>query len=230
MTEDDSIIDQLTGESSRRTFMKSSALASGGLALGASGAGTVAAQQDGGQGGEQMRGLMFQTNYYPRAQFTVRSKPLPWAPVYNNNEDDFLNEENQNLLFSNPAVFQNMNAHVIEWQFAGQNWGFLFVPNAVNVEQGQTYRTSPVFGTFGTEDFEEYGIDPGVTDDRFVGADEGAGLDAGTNELGLITVQFQPVSGGGGGGGGGGGTQTTGGGGDGNQTGDGNQSGGNQSA
>ncbi|WP_435180700.1 twin-arginine translocation signal domain-containing protein [Halorussus sp. AFM4] len=213
MTEDDTIIEELTGESSRRTFMKSSALASGGLALGVSGAGTVAGQQDG-DGGDWKRGLMFQTNYYPRAQFTVRSKPLPWAPVYNQNEEDFLNEENQGLLFQNPAVFRNMNAHVIEWQFAGQEWGFLFIPNDVNVQQGQTYRTSPVFGTFGPDDFEEYGIGPDVTDDAFVGADENQYLDEGANELGLITIQFQPVDGGGGDGQNGGGGNET----DGNQT------------
>ncbi|UPV75800.1 hypothetical protein M0R89_07000 [Halorussus limi] len=191
--------------------MKSSALASGGLALGASGAGTVAAQQDG--GGDWKRGLMFQTNFFPQSQFTVRSKPLPWAPVYNQNEEDFLNEENRSLLFQNPGVFQNINAHVIEWQFAGQDWGFLFIPNSVNVQQGQTYRTSPVFGTFGPEDFGDYGIDTGVQDEAFVGADENQYLDEGANELGLITIQFSPVSGGGQGtttqGDGGGGQDTT---------------------
>lgn len=212
MTEDDTIIEELTGESSRRTFMKSGALASGGLALGVSGAGTVTAEQDG--GGDMMRGLMFQTNYFPRAEFTVRSKPLPWAPVYNQDEEDFLNEENRDLLFQNPAVFRNMNARVIEWQFAGQNWGFLFIPNDVNVEQGQTYRTSPVFGVFGPEDFQEFGIEAGVEDPAFVGADGNDALDEGGNALGLITIQFQPADGGGGGGNGGDGNET-----DGNQSG-----------
>ncbi|NEU58509.1 twin-arginine translocation signal domain-containing protein [Halorussus sp. MSC15.2] len=211
MTEDDTLIEELTGESSRRTFMKSGALASGGLALGMSGTGTVAAQQDG--GGNQKRGLMPQDQYYPSAQFTVRSKPLPWAPVYDENQDNFLNEENQGLLFQNPAIFRNMNTRVVEWNFAVQNWGLLFIPNDVAVEQGQTYQTSPVFGVFGPEDFGEFGIDAGVQDEAFVGADENAALDEGGNELGLLTIQFSAVQDGGGGQQGGGGNQT-----DGNET------------
>lgn len=198
MTEDDTLIEELTGESSRRTFMKSSALASGGLALGLSGAGTVAAQDQG--AGNQMRGLMFQQNYYPLAQFEVKSKPLPWAPVHSQDEG-FLNEENQDLLFQNPAIFRNMNARVIEWEFPGQEWGFLFIPNQVAVEQGQMYETSPAFGVFGPDDFQEFGIDEGVEDPGFIGADENQALDEGANEFGLITVQFSPVEGGGDGGG-----------------------------
>ena len=211
MTQDDTLIDELTGESSRRTFMKSGALASGGLALGASGVNTAAAQDGGGDGETAKPGLMFQNNYYPQAKFTVRSKPLPWAPVYNQEEEDFLNEENQRLLFGNPAIFQNMNARVVEWQAVGQQWGFLFVPNKVNVQQGQTYETEAGFGVFGPEDFEEYGVPSGVSDDLFTAAEEDAALDEGTNELGLITMHFSRPSGGSGGGGttqGGGGNQS----------------------
>lgn len=194
MTQDDTLIEQLTGESSRRTFMKASALASGGLALGASGAGTVAAQD--GNGGENAKpALMFQTNYFPQAKFKVVSKPLPWAPVHSQQED-FLNEENQDLLFGNPTIFRNMNARTIEWQLPGQEWGFLFVPNKINVQQGQVYETEPGFGVFGPEDFQDFGIPEAAADDPlFTAAEEGTGLDQGFNELGLITIHFSKPSG-----------------------------------
>lgn len=197
MTEDDTLIEELTGESSRRTFMKSSALASGGLALGLSGAGTAGAQ------GNVKRGLMPQDQFYPNARFTVRSRPLPWAPVYDE-ENGALNEENQGLLFQNPAIFRNMNTRIVEWNFGPQVWGLLFIPNDVAVDQGQTYETSPAFGVFGPDDFGEFGIGENVTDDAFIGADENEYLDDGGNELGLLTVQFSAVEGGGGGGDGGG--------------------------
>lgn len=192
MTDNDSILDGLTDES-RRSFMKKSAIASGGLAMGMSGAGTVAAQ-DGGNQGNVMRGLMFNTQFHPRAQFEVVSQPIDWAPVETDQEgDNFLNEANDELLFDNPEVFAQFNTRVINYQIGRQSWGLLFAHESANLQQGQVYELSPTFSPFGTDDFQQFGIDESVNDDLFT---EGGG-----NELGLVTVQFSPVEGGNQGGG-----------------------------
>lgn len=206
MTENDTLIDRLAGESSRRSFMKKSAIASGGLAMGLSGTGAVAAQ-DGNQNGNVMRGLMFNSQFHPRARFKIVSQQIDWAPVESDQEgDNFLSEQNDNLLFDNPNVFANFNTRVINYQIGRQSWGLLFVHQDANVQQGQVYELSPAFQPFGRDDFEQFGITNG--DDELFD-------DQGGNELGLVTVQFSPVEGGGNGGGndGGGGNET-----DGNET------------
>lgn len=188
MTENDNLIDRLTGESSRRSFMKKSAIASGGLALGMSGAGSVGAQD--GQNGNAMRGLMFNSQFHPRARFQIISQQIDWAPVETDqNGDDFLTDENDDLLFSDADVFGNFNTRVINYQIGRQSWGLLFVHEQANVQQGQVYELSPAFEPFGRDDFQQFGITD-VNDDVIT--------DAG-NELGLVTVQFSPAGGGDGG-------------------------------
>jgi hypothetical protein len=212
MTEQDSILGGLADES-RRSFMKKSAIASGGLAMGLSGAGTVAAQDGGNQNGNVMRGLMFNNQFHPRARFEIISQQIDWAPVETDQEgDDFLSEENDDLLFDNPNVFGNFNTRVVNYQVGRQSWALLFVHESANVQQGQVYELSPTFNPFGTDDFQQFGISDG-RDDLF---------NDGGNELGLVTVQFSPSDGGQQGGGQG----TTTPGGDGNET-DGNETGGN---
>lgn len=187
MTENDSILDGLVDESSRRSFMKKSAIASGGLAMGLSGAGTVAAQ-DGSQNGNVMRGLMFNSQFHPRARFEIISQSIDWAPVETDQEgDDFLTDQNDNLLFSNSNVFGRFDTRVINYQIGRQSWSLLFVHESADVQQGQTYEVSPAFSPFGQDDFQQFGISDG-NDDVFVD---------GGNELGLVTVQFSPVGGGG---------------------------------
>ena len=208
MTQDDSSLTELAGESTRRTFVKAGALASGGLALGLSGTGSALAQDGGGGQGQQMPGLMFQNQFFPRARFTVASQQLDWAPVAAQNAAE-------GGLFQNPQLFANMNTRVVKYQFGGNQFALLMVPNQVSLQEGQTYQLSPAFGAFGTEDFQDYGIGGDVTDPA---------IGEGFNQLGMVTVQFSPVSGGGGGqtttqsdgggdqttdGGGDGGTQTT---------------------
>lgn len=206
MTDNDNILDGLTDES-RRSFMKKSAIASGGLAMGLSGTGTVAAQ-DGNNQDNVMRGLMFNTQFHPRAQFTIASQQIDWAPVETDEEgDNFLNEANDELLFDNPQVFANFNTRVINYQIGRQSWAMLFIQQDANIQQGQMYELSPAFNPFGRDDFQQFGIDENVNDDLFTGN--------GGNELGMVTVQFSPVQGGGGGQGttttqGGGGNETDG--------------------
>lgn len=186
MTDNDTLLSELTDESSRRSFMKKSAIASGGLAVGLSGAGTIAAQDGTQQDGNVMRGLMFNSQFHPRARFQIISESIDWAPV-ETDENDFLTDANDNLLFSNPNVFGRFNTRVINYQIGRQSWGLLFVHESADVQQGQTYELSPAFSPFGTDDFEQFGITD-ADDDLFAN---------GGNELGLVTVQFSPAGGGG---------------------------------
>jgi len=216
MTDNDSILGGLTDES-RRSFMKKSAIASGGLAMGLSGTGTVAAQDGDNQNGNVMRGVMFGSQFHPRARFEIVSQQLDWAPLENEN-NDFLTDANDDLLFDDNAVFANFNTRVINYQIGRQSWALLFVQEDANVQQGQTYELSPAFGAFGPDDFQQFGIDANDYD-GFYGPDENDFGNQGYNELGMVTVQFSPA---GGGQQGGGGDQA----GDGNET-DGNETDGN---
>lgn len=203
MTRNENLLNGIA-EESRRSFMKKGALASGGLALGLSSAGSGLAQ-DGGNG-NQMRGLMFADQFNPAARFEVVSQPIDWAPVDEGDEfeDDFLFEQE-----AGEAVFANYETRVIQYEFGRGTYSLLFPREGANLQEGQTYTLGRAFGAFGPGDFDE-----DVDDDLFV--DEG-------NVLGLVQVQFSPAQGDGGQGGGGGnqtaGNQTAG-----NQT-DGNESG-----
>ncbi len=216
MTENDTILDGIADESSRRSFMKRSAIASGGLAMGLSATGTVAAQDGGDQNGDAMRGLMFNTQFHPRARFEVNSQAIDWAPIETDQQgDNFLAEPNDELLFDDPEVFANFNTRVVDYQIGRQSWALLFPYEQANVEQGQTYELSPAFSPFGPDDFQQFGIQQGDYD-GFYGPDQSPYANQGFNELGLVTVEFSPAGGGDGGGDGGtqgGGNQT-----DGNET------------
>lgn len=190
MTQDDNPLTALFGSESRRSFMKKAAAASGTAAVGVSGASGALAQDETETGtpegdGGAMRGLMFNTQFNPAAQFEVVSQSLQWAPVESDQDgDDFLAEENDDLLFNNPEVFANYDTRVIRYQFGGGNFALLFPRSDANVQQGQVYELSQAFGAFGVEDVGE-----GVQDPL---------LFEGGNELGLITVEFSPAQGGGG--------------------------------
>jgi len=185
MTEKDTLLRRITGESSRRSFMKKSAVASTGLAMGLSGTGTVAAQDDDEQA--PMNGLMFNPQFHPRGQFRVVSAAIDWAPV-ETDENDFLGDENDELLFNDPDVFGRFNTRIIEYQGSIDDWSMLFVHEAASVQQGQVYELSPAFEPFGRDDFEEFGIQTDDVDDNLF-------YDDGGNELGLVSVHFSPAQG-----------------------------------
>lgn len=213
MTDNDSALEKLTDES-RRSFLKKSAITSGGLAMGLSGGSTVAAQDGNDQNGNEqngnvMRGVMFGSQFHPRARFEIVSQRIDWAPL-ENEENDFLTDANDDLLFDDSEVFANFNTRVVNYRIGRQSWALLFVQEDANVQQGQTYELSPAFGAFGPDDFQQFGIDADDYD-GFYGPDENNFGNTGYNELGMVTVQFSPAGGGGQGGGG----QD---GGDGNQT------------
>lgn len=169
MTQDDTLLTRLFDESSsRRSFMKKSAAASGALGLGLTGTSGAFAQD----GDDAMNGLMFNPQFFAGAQFEVVSESIDWAPVATGDTGDA-------VLFEDPNVFGPYDTRVVQYQFATGNYALLFVQQGVNVQQGEVYEVSPAFGAFGREDVD-------VEDDLF--------FDGG-NDLGLVTVQFSPYEG-----------------------------------
>ncbi|MFC6757361.1 MULTISPECIES: twin-arginine translocation signal domain-containing protein [Haloarcula] len=93
MTDDSSetLLDRI--DDSRRDFMKKGALATGALALGASG--TAAAQEDDdGVFGDGWEALVFIDNFHPNARFTFVSGVVDWVPNYGDVRDTFFTDYN----------------------------------------------------------------------------------------------------------------------------------------
>lgn len=218
MTSDDFQITDLTGESTRRSFVKKGALASGALALGASGATTAFAQDGGGQR-QVVQALMFQQHFFPGSQFRVVSDDLPWTPL----ETDQLQNTAADLFGGDvEQVFQQYDTRVIQYAFGdpGQ-YTLLFPISEASVQEDALFAFANQFDPFTPEDvgedfqpdddgaffggFDEEGADVVGGDDEFFDEDDEFG---GGNELGLIQVLFAPVQQQGGGGGGGGGNTT----------------------
>ena len=103
-------------DKSRRSFMRDGAIASGGLALGLSAAGTAAAQEDGGFteegddgddviGGQQWKGLIQTGAFQPAARFAFVSGVIDWNPSYGDIQDSW---------------FSDYNTYQIRWQNTGE--------------------------------------------------------------------------------------------------------------
>lgn len=165
---DDNVLERYTGESSRRTFIKTSALASATAVLGLSGVGGVAGQD----GGQQIVGLIPQGQFISGARFQIVSEAIPFAPI------------------ENDAEGREYTTRVISYQFSPGLAHMLFVPEGANLQQGQTYQFQPEFDPV-FDDRQEFG--PGVDEgaiDQDVTFENPA-------ELGLIAVRFSAVQGGG---------------------------------
>jgi len=155
----------LSGES-RRSFMKKSAVASGGLALGVGGTGTVAAQD--GDAAEGGKALMFNDAFRPGAQFRVVSPVIEQQPdVSGVNQGDIWSNYNTRAI-----QFLNTNEQVL-----------LFPAHDAEVKQGQVYELQKNFSLFADDtndqgiisvSFEPVGEDE-VFDDEFDVLDDGGG-------------------------------------------------------
>lgn len=117
--------EERAGESSRRTFMKNGALASGAVALGLSGS---AAAQDGDGGTDpdaEFKGLMFTGQFHPGARIRVVSDVVEWEPEVTG----FTAWSDYNTRF---ARYQNTNERVP-----------FFPSNEAEVQQGRVYSLEP---------------------------------------------------------------------------------------
>ncbi len=130
---------RLVGESSRRTFVKHGALASGALALGMGGVGS-AVGQDGGDGGDgvdysaEYKALMFTGQFHPAARIEVISPVVNWSPEVTG----FTAWSDYNTRF---AKYQNTNERVP-----------FFPANDAEVQQGQLYSLEPNASLFPDDD------------------------------------------------------------------------------
>ena len=81
-------------DDSRREFMKKGAVATGALALGASG--TATAQQDGDDGilDEGWQALIFISNFHPNGRFVFVSDVVEFTPNYGDVRDSFFTDYN----------------------------------------------------------------------------------------------------------------------------------------
>ncbi|WP_440006698.1 twin-arginine translocation signal domain-containing protein [Halomicrococcus sp. SG-WS-1] len=114
---------RLLGEPSRRSFLKTSALASGGAALGLSGVG-------GAQDGDTRRAVILNRQFSGGARFSIASDSLGWAPI------------------ENDAQGNEYNTRVINYQFSPGAYAMLFLPSGVDVQEGQTYEFQTGLGDF----------------------------------------------------------------------------------
>lgn len=112
----DSIADVLDDET-RRSFMKKSAAVSGAVAIGVGATNTAGAQDDGLEEGQ--KGLIFPTDFHPRARFAFVSPVIEWVPNYPDIRD---------------SAWSNYNTRQIRWQNTGNVVNF-WVAQDANVGQ-----------------------------------------------------------------------------------------------
>ncbi|WP_276300863.1 twin-arginine translocation signal domain-containing protein [Halorussus lipolyticus] len=175
----------LSGES-RRSFMKKSAVASGGLALGVGGTGTVTAQD--GDAAEGGKALMFNDEFRPGAQFRVVSPVIEQQPdVSGVNQGDIWSNYNTRAI-----RFLNTNEQVM-----------LFPAHDAEVQQGQVYELEKNFSLFADDtndqgivsvSFEPVGEDE-VFDTDFDVLDEGGGKALVERHVFAPNALFRVVSG-----------------------------------
>jgi hypothetical protein len=101
MTDDRRPLDRITGEETRRSFMKKSAVATAGVGTLASGIGV--AQED--EPGEGWKALIFANNFQPQARFAIVSGVVTWTPNYGEIQDNW---------------FSSYNTRMIRWQNTGE--------------------------------------------------------------------------------------------------------------
>lgn len=80
-----------TGESTRRSFMKTGATGVAGAVLATTGVGTAVAQDDGILD-EGWKALIFADNFHPEARFTFVSGVVEWTPNYGDVQDSWFTD------------------------------------------------------------------------------------------------------------------------------------------
>ena len=162
MNEDENLSDRPDGESTRRSVLKSGALATAAAGLvGASAGGAVAQESDGtaGAGRNWMRAIMSTAQFRSRSRFIITSPVLDWSPdvagiqnnvwsQYNTRVIRYLNTNQQGLFF------QAQDAQVPEFD---QQAGYVVdgegdtAPNGT--PQPEIYRMNARFGPLGTSGY-----------------------------------------------------------------------------
>ncbi|WP_254543494.1 twin-arginine translocation signal domain-containing protein [Halomarina pelagica] len=125
---DDKPVENGFDESSRRSFMKKGALATGAAMVGLSGTGSVAAQPD--ESGDQFKALMYANDFHPNQRFRFVSDVIDYRPE----EVDI-------------ALFSDFNTRLIEYVSTGDTVPF-FPAQSAEVELDTVYSLSDSFALF----------------------------------------------------------------------------------
>ncbi len=97
MTDKNNLLETLTGDSSRRSVLKTGALTTAGLTL--TGVGSAAAQQDDGiVDGESDKALMFADQFNPNSRFVITSPVIEWNPNVQEVRDADWSEYNTRMI------------------------------------------------------------------------------------------------------------------------------------
>lgn len=101
MTDDNSVNDRITGDETRRSFLKKSAVATAGAAA-TSGVASAQNQSDGdddnidvgGDLDDNWKALIFVDNFHPNARFAIVSGVVEWTPNYGDIQDSWFSDYN----------------------------------------------------------------------------------------------------------------------------------------
>ena len=96
MTDKTSFLETLTGDSSRRSVLKTGALTTAGLAL--TGVGSAAAQDGDVVDGESDKALMFADEFNPNSRFVITSPVIRWNPNVQEVRDADWSEYNTRMI------------------------------------------------------------------------------------------------------------------------------------
>ncbi|NHN46285.1 twin-arginine translocation signal domain-containing protein [Halostella sp. JP-L12] len=103
---DDSLLERIADDETRRSFIKKSAVTTAGTGLALSG--TASAQDDdAGSGGldDDWKALIQASNFHPEGKFAIVSGVVSWTPNYGDIQDSF---------------FSDYNTRMIRWQNTGE--------------------------------------------------------------------------------------------------------------
>lgn len=122
MTEDNSVLDRISSDETRRSFLKKGAVATAGATAAS---GVASAQNDddddgidvGGDLDDNWKALIFASNFHPEARFAIVSDVVEWTPNYGDVRDSW---------------FSDYNTRQIRWMNTGEIVS-LFVAHEANV-------------------------------------------------------------------------------------------------
>lgn len=113
MTDEENLLQRLTGESTRRSVLKSGALATAGAGLAGASTGGAAAQDDDDvlDNQEWDKAIIAAAHFQPASRFIITSPVLQWDPNVEEIEDNIWSEYNTRAI-----RYLNQNEQVFFWQ------------------------------------------------------------------------------------------------------------------
>jgi len=98
MTENDSLLDRIVSDETRRSFLKKGAVATAGVAAASGGVSAQDGDDDFGDLDDNWKALTFIDNFHPNARFTFVSGVVEWVPNYGDVTDSWFSEYNTRMI------------------------------------------------------------------------------------------------------------------------------------